>query len=241
MGIHSTAYEEPHWSIRLERESEEDATEQQVAEEMLKAVEVLATDWLEPLAMHLSIGCYDTEAFYAPSDCRPPQPQWFRRKATISPSVKACPIYVDPIIDIVPEFTSEGTRAWIAHALMQECPNTPRFIPSWRELWWPAVRVRVPESSHAGQRGALQVHSYAGTLSVPLEEASDATWVSGPLKHYVIGPPAELVAYNEDGVVAVQLRTYWSLWSDEPAGRALVDAAVDRVLDFGWGWRRRND
>lgn len=241
MRIDTKAYEEPHWSIRLQRESEEGATEQQVAEEMLTAMEVLSAGWLEPLAMHLSVGCYDTEAFYAPSDCRPPQPQWFRRKATISPSVKARPIYVDPIIDTVPEFTSEGTGAWIAHALMQECPNTPRFIPSWRELWWPAVRVRLPESSRGPQRDALQVNCYAGTLSVPLEKANDATWASGPLQDYVIGPPAKLVAYNEDGVIAVQLRTYWSLWIDDPAGRALVDAAVDRVLALGRGWRRSED
>ena len=238
MPIDTYAYEEPCWSIRLERESEEDETEAQLVEEMLVAVEVLAAGWLEPLALHLSIGCYDTETFHAPNDCRPPRPQWFLRKETIPPGVEAKHIYVEPIVDTAPALTGDEIRTWAARALAQECPGAPRFIASWRELWWPAVRVKLPELSRTAGRDSLQVSCHAGTISVPLETDGDEVRVSGPLERYVIGPPVELTAYNEDGVTAIHLRVYWNLWSEDAAGREQVDAALRRVLALERGWER---
>jgi hypothetical protein len=151
--------------------------------------------------------------------------------------VEAKFIYSNPVVDTVPALTFNETRAWIAQALKQECPNPPRLRPSWRELWWPAVRARLPEPISGIGHGKLAVNCYAGAISVTLEPSDNGVWVSGPLKRHVIGPPAELTAYNEDGVTAVYLRLYWSPWIEEP-GRALVEAAVARVLTLGRGWRR---
>lgn len=232
------AHEEEHWSLGVERESGEDETEQELIGHVLEAVDVLGAGWLEPLAWHLSIGCYDTETLYSPSGCRPPKPQWFLRKDMIPPGVEAKHVYAEPLVDTVPEFTRERTHAWIAHALEQECSTPARFIPSWRELWWPSVRIKLPDPPRMLDRDHLQVDCYAGTVSVPLERSADGLWVSGPLERYVIGPPAALTVYNEDGIIAIYLRLYWNLWIDDPAGRDQVEAAVGRVLALGRGWRR---
>ena len=238
MPVHIHAYEEPRWSIRLERESEEGESEQQLAAEILDAMEVLAAGWLEPLALHLSIGCYDTESYYAPGDCEPPRPQWFLRKEVLPPGVKASFVYVDPVTDTAPALTAEGIRAWVAHAMAQECPNAPRYVTSWRELYWAAVRARLPEPARVADRDGLQVSCYAGTVAVPFERAEGEAWVSGPCEQYGFGPPIRLIARNHDGVVAIDLEICWSPWFEDPAGREQVDAALRRVLARERGWRR---
>lgn len=235
------AYEESRWSVRLERESEENESEQDLAKEVLAAVDELAAGWIEPLALHLSIGCYDTETFHAPIDCEPPAPQWFLRKEIIPTGVKAAYVYVDPVMDTAPELSSQEIHEWVARAMAQECSGTPRFIPSWRELYWQAVRVNLPDPSGMAGCDSLRVSCYAGTVSIPLERSANEAWLSGPLANYGFGPPVKLLAHNYDGVIDVGFDVYWSLWINEPAGRAQVDAAVDRVLALGRGWRRSED
>jgi hypothetical protein len=242
--MHSDTYahEEPPWAIRLEREvPSEDEVEAQTLDETLLAVEALTEGWVEPLALHLSVGCFDTEALHAPVACRPPQPEWFLRKQELPSGVEARHMYKDPVIDTADALSKESVRTWVARALRQDCPNAPRFIPSWRGLWWPAVRTRMSESLRLGEHEVLRVDCYAGTLSVPLERGAEGAWISGPLLHYVIGPPVDLAAINCDGLVTIDLNVYWTLWIDEPAGRAQVEAAVDRVLALGRGWQRSDD
>lgn len=235
------AHEESHLSVRLEREAEDDDSETQLASEMLDAVEALAAGWLEPLALHLSVGCYDTEAFYAPEDSAPPQPQWFLRKDTLPAGISADPVYVEPVTTMVPDLGIQEIRAWVARAMSQRCPDAPRFIPSWRELYWTALRVRLPDSRAMLDGHALHVDCYAGNVAVAVEPRENTLWISGPLEQYSFGPPVTVIARNYDGVIAVGLDIYWSLWLDDPSGRAQVDAAVDRVLDLDRGWQRSND
>jgi len=235
MPVDVYAHETPRWSIRLERETDEEDTEQHLIEETLAAIRVLAADWLQPLALHLSIGCYDTETYHAPSDCEPPQPQWFLRQNDLSPCVKADYIYADPVIEMAPELTDDRIRAWVAHAMAQECSNAPRFIPSWRELYWPAVRIRLPDPSYAAGSETLQIGCYAGTISVPLERRDGDLWLSAPRKDYGVGSPVGLTARNYDGVVAIGLDICWTLWIDALAGREEIEAAISRVLGLGRG------
>jgi hypothetical protein len=232
------AYEEPRWSVRLERESEDHETEQSTAKEMLVAVDAFAAGWLEPLALHLSIGCYDTETFHAPIDREPPAPQWFLRKAMLPTGVEPTHVYADPAIDTVPELTFQEIQTWVVHAMDQECLEPPRFIPSWRELYWQAVRVKLPDPSSFAERDILRVNCYAGAVSVPVERAATAAWISGPLDKYGFGPPVRLLAHNYDGVITIGIDVYWNLWIDASAGRTQVEAAVHHALALGRGWRR---
>lgn len=233
------AFEEPHWSVRLERDVAENEGQEAIAQETLVAVLALAGDWWEPLVWELSVACYDTETLHAVPGCVPPRPHWLLRKERIPPGIRADDVLADPMIATTPEMTLERMSGWLREALAQECTNGPRLVPSWVELWSLAARVRLPDSLRVTGHGSLAVDCYAGTVSMPLEHLDGEAWVSGPLDAYVIGAPVELIIRNEDELaLAMELRVYWSLWIDDPAGRAQVEAAVDRVLALGRGWRR---
>lgn len=101
------------------------------------------------------------------------------------------------------------------------------------------MRARLPDAmSTPGQRD-IKVDCYAGTLTIPRESVDGQAWVAGRPDDVLIGPPVRLTAGNLHGVlVNLDLAIYWTPWIRDPAGRAMVDAAVDRVLALGRGWQR---
>lgn len=232
------AHEEAHLTIGLEREPRERESLPDFTMEALLAMEALRAGWLEPLVWEMFIACCDTEMFYTDQSCQPPRPDWVLLKEQIPNGVQARLLHVEPVIRTVPAFNAECMRASIAEALDQKCPGAPRFAPSWSRLWSRAVQAELPDPQRFAGREGLRVDCYAGVLSVPLECREGKTYVSGPLEDYVFGPPAALTLGNDDGFLTIGLELYWSLWIDDPAGRAQVEAAVDRVLALDRGWRR---
>lgn len=241
MNTSIVAHEEPHLTIRLKYEADEGEGQLELANQVITAVDALAADWLEPLAWDMYLGCLDAELMDTPMHSKPPQPYWLLRKEQIPAGVEVRPIHSDHIICCEPVLLSEPIRAWAARALAQTCADAPHSIPYWVGLDTLAIRARLPVLVDSAAHERLRVDCYAGTITIPVDCIDNQFWVSGPPEKHVIGPPVRLTASNLYGmVVDLDLAIYWSPWLNQP-GRALVDAAVERVLALGRGWRRSED
>jgi hypothetical protein len=236
------AHEEPHLTIRLELEPDEGVEQQALARQAIVAIDAVTAGWLEPLAWEMTVGCLDTESMDVPMNRHPSQPYWLLRKEQIPIGIEIRPFHGNHVFVTEPVLSSDPLDTWVAKALAQDCDQAPRFIPCWRRFWSLAMRARLPRTvSNLGHQN-LSISCYAGNLAIPLEYTGDDAWVSGRPAGYVMGPPLSLTARNEDGLlVTLDLAVYWSLWIDDPAGRAQVEAAVDRVLALDGGWRRSED
>jgi hypothetical protein len=233
------AHDEPHLSIRLRYEAGEGEGQVELAEQATIAIDALAAGWLEPLAWELYVGCLDVELMHAAMKRDPPQPFWLLRKERIPAGTEIRPIYGDHTVVTEPALSSERIHAWVVRALAQPCADAPRFIPYWDGFDTLAMRARLPDAMCPKGDECLRMDCYAGTITVPLDRRDDQVWVSGPPEEYLIGPPVSLTADNlYDMVIKLELAVYWSPWIRDPAGRAMVDAAVDRVLALGRGWQR---
>jgi hypothetical protein len=236
MNTHTYAYEDLRLLCLLEREPQDQESDAELTKLALSAVETLGAGWLEPLAWELHVACCDTEIPYTDANRVPPQAHWLLRQEQIPPGTRVDTLYAVSDIETAAALSPEQMRAWIANALEQECPDSPRFIPTWSSLWSRAMRVKLPDTLKATEH--LHVDCYAGVVSVPLEHMGSDIWVSGPREEYLFGPPGEVHLTNNDGFLATRLQSSWNLWLRDPAGRQQVEAAVDRVLALGHGWQR---
>jgi hypothetical protein len=239
MSTSIVAHEEPHLSIRLRYEAGEGEGHLALAEQAIVAIDVLADGWLEPLAWEMYVGCFDAELMDTPMKPKPPQPFWLLRRERIPADIEIRPMYGDHTVVSEPVLPFERIRAWAAQALAQTCAGAPRFVPFWASVDTLAMRARLPASVANAADDSLRMRCYAGSIAIPLERHDDQVWVSGPPERYLIGPPVNLTASNLYGmVIHLDLAVYWTPWIRDPAGRAMVDAAVDRVLTLGRGWQR---
>jgi hypothetical protein len=242
MSTSIVADEEPLLSIRLEYMAGEGEGHLALAEQAIMAINALAGGWLEPLAWEMYVGCLDIELMHATMEQDPPQPFWLLRKERIPAGIELRPGYGNHTIVTEPTLSSERIQAWVSRALAQPCADAPRFIPYWDGFDTLAMRARLPASVANTADESLGMRCYAGNIAIPLERHDDQVWVSGPPEKYLIGPPVSLSAGNMDGhYINLDLAIYWTPWIRDPAGRAMVDAAVDRVLALGRGWQRSED
>jgi hypothetical protein len=87
-------------------------------------------------------------------------------------------------------------------------------------------------------------------VSVPLKHAQDNTWATVPKQSlyypfrlyvekyglsYPLGPECGAPGYGVD--ISISVDVYWSLWWEPGEGRAMLDRAVDRLLQQGWHQR----
>jgi hypothetical protein len=232
------AYDEPCLSLRLVYTADEGEGPAALAEQAITAIDALAADWLDPLAWEMYLECLDIELANIPEECGPPQPYWLLRKERIPDGVDVDPTYGNHTVVTEPVLSSDRLQAWVARALAQTCEGAPRFIPCWGRFDTLAIRTRLPDAMRCTGDESLSVNCYAGTVAIPL----DQLWVSGPPQQYLIAPPVKLIARNIYGnYINLDLAAYWSLWINHPAGRAQVEAAVDRVLSLDRGWQRSED
>lgn len=232
------AHEEALLRVGLEREPNDQESLLDSTRNAILAIQIFCAGWLEPLVWELSIACQDSELLHIEQRCQPPRPDWVLRRARIPSGVQARLLHVAPVLRTLPAFSPEDMHAWVTEALNQECPGAPRFVPAWSRLWSRAMQAALPDPQRFAGRDSMQIDCYAGPTSIPLECRDDKVYVSGPLESHVFGPPAALTLGNDDGFLTIDFEVYWDLWITEPAGRAQVEAAVDRVLALGRGWQR---
>lgn len=237
MLIDTYAYEDLRLLCLLEREPEDDESDSALAEIAVAAAEVLGEGWLEPLAWELYVACRDTD-FYTNVNRLPPQAHWLLCTEHVPSGIRIETLYAAQVTETVPALLPAHLRAWVDSALKQECPGGPQFTPAWSSMWSRAMRVKLPDPQRYVGRPGLAVECQAGVVSVPLERAGHEVWVSGPRADSFMGPPGELHLTNSDGFLTIGLEGSWRLWIDDPAGRAQVEAAVERVLALDRGWRR---
>lgn len=239
MGTNTYAYDEPCLSIRLEYMAGEGEGQDTLAEQAIAAIDVVTAGWLAPLAWEMYVGCLDTELMHAAVACELPQPYWLLCRERVPPGIDVDPVYDKHMVATETELSPDRLRPWITQALAQTCGHAPRFVPYWDSFHTLAMRARLPEAVSSPRQETLRMECYAGTIIMPIDRIDGQGWVSGPPEQHFIGPPLKLTASNMHGMyINLDLAIYWDLWTRDPAGRAQVEAAVERVLALGRGWQR---
>ncbi len=223
------ASDQPLLEISLEREvpdPDSTAAERDAALELLDAIEAFAASWLAPLALGFQVIYRDPESFFDEVG-RPERPHHFLRERDMPPDLRVDPPFSESRTEIVEHLDRAVTERALLHALAQAAP--PRRIVSMSELTWTAVRALSP----AREPAQLDV---GGHPSTPAQlRVNDALWYLGPSG--IAGPPIKIRATNAHYTTTIVVDVYWDLWIDNAAGRALLDAACDRVARRV-GWQR---
>jgi hypothetical protein len=212
----------------LYRVAADDDDDRTATRELLAAVDDLARDWLVPLGIGLSVDCCDPSNFdEASATLRPPQPHWFLRVPDLPAGVDVRTAYRDPVIETAPQLDAVTIERWIERAVEQRCPSEGHFT-AFGEMTWTMLRARMP---HVGVAELTDGHrllpSVFGSIGGEL-------WAYGPAGGN-LPYPAWLRAENSHGLTEIHLELYWDVHATRPAGRALVDAGVARVLARGRG------
>jgi hypothetical protein len=217
-------------STALYRVEADDDDDRSATRELLAAVDDLARGWLVPLGIALSIDCCDPSAFdQASATIRPPRPHWFLRVPDLPTGVVEDPAYRNPVIETAPQLDAVTIERWIERAVAQRCPSEGHFA-AFGEMTWTMLRARVP------QVGEAKVTDGHGLIPSVFDSIDGELWAYGPALGN-IRSPAWLRAANYHGDTKIHLRLFWDVHATWPAGRALVDAGVARVLARGRGWQ----
>jgi hypothetical protein len=215
-------------SILLERSNEEGEGDRAGITELLAAMEALTMGWIVPLGVSILFEQCDPSNYFEEHG-KPVHPHTFVRVNSAPPDVRVDQAFGDPVIEVVPQIDAAVLGGAVTRGLDQ--PGPAGLVTSLSELWWTSVRVRSPIDDVV----ELCMPWPASTVS---EVIDGARWCFGPAALAVAGPPARLRASNSHFATELLLEVYWDLWREYPAGRALVDAGVERVLARG-GWESR--
>jgi hypothetical protein len=217
------------WSVQLRRLAADDEDDRAITLELLEAIDALAAGWLEPLVASFTVNCCNPDNFFEPSpEGLAVRPNWSLVAAELPANVKAPHVGGDAVQECIARLDRAALQAYLERALDQRCPVVGH-VTSLGSLTWTAVRARLPV------RAQLVLRHGTHTLAPGTEQRNDGEWVSRPGLS-AVGHPAQILAYNEHYAASITLSILWDLWFRHPAGRALVDAGIARVLARGRGW-----
>lgn len=213
--------------LALERETPDpDAaqSDRDAITELVFAMDALATGWLTPLAVGFQATVRDPASYYADVG-RPAYPHYSLRQRGVPSEVYLDPAFADSRVDEADHIDRDVILSAVTRALDQQAP--PGQLISMAELWWTAVRARSPFVEPC----TLDVGGHPN--SPVYQQIDGALWYLGPSG--IAGPPARIRAENTHFTTRIELSVFWDLWIGIAPGRALLDAAIERVLARpGW-------
>lgn len=233
--IETQAAEEWLQYLSLVREEPDGESCRDTALELTAAVAALCSGWIFPLAVSLRIEARNPEDYYfADRENPPPRPYWFLRLHEWDDRLSLSPDWVDPQERCVSAIGDVELQSFVKEALTQRLAVEPR------ELALPALTVNalaivLPDGI------ALEPHYGRSPVSPILVDEGQHSLVLGPKLGIAGGMPARLRATNIHGTSRLGLELLWDFWTVHPAGRAQVQAAIERVLARGGGWQLEKD
>lgn len=109
------------------------------------------------------------------------------------------------------------------------------MIVCWREILVRAVRVCLLDDVASSATDRILLRFGTQRIEYPIERTSDGIFVSGPLEDKSMVTPLELKITNDNGILAMDVQFFWSLWTD-PHWKGFQQAcdALKRLEDAGW-------
>lgn len=222
-------------SFSFIREEPDGESCRDTALDLTAAVSALCHGWFTPLAVSLRIETRNPEDYYfSDGENPPPNPYWFLRLHEWDPRISLSPDWIDPQERRVSAIGDSELRAFTEEALAQRLPVEPREL-ALPELTVNALEISLPD-------GIELEPQYRGIPVRPLMvRDGQRSLILGPKFATAGGMPARLRATNGHGTSRLSLEVLWDFWTVHPAGRAQVQAAMERVLARGNGWQLEKD
>lgn len=221
------ASDQPLLTIVLTRGNDEAEDDRAGIAELLAAAESLSKGWLVPLGVS-SLFAHCDPANYFEEVGPAAQANPYVRVDRLPVGVWAKPAFSHSVVELVTSIDEAVIRSAVTRRLDQPAPHG--LVTSLSMLWWTSVRARSPNEE------IVELIVPVPVVSTVSEMLDGARWFFGPTSG-IAGPPARLRATNSHFTTTLVLEVYWDLWIGYPAGRALVDAGVARVLSRP-GWER---
>lgn len=201
-------------------------SELQIVRELVQALDVFAGSWVAPLSLGFQVVYRDPSNYFEEAG-RPAQPNYMLRQEVVPADVSIGPAFSGSHTERVTTIDAASVENALLRALNQSAP--PSRIVSFSQLEWTAVRALSPDL----EPSMLDV---GGHPSTPISEKKDGKlWYFGPSG--IAGPPLRVRATSTHYAMTISVDVFWELWITHARGRALLDAALDRVLARP-GWQR---
>jgi hypothetical protein len=215
--------------ISLVRGDNETVDDRAGINELLAAMDTLASGWLIPLGVGMQF-VYCDPAGYFEEKGAPERRNQLLRAGHIPANIRVTNTFFDdPVVHEISVIDDVAIRETVARRLSQ--PSPPGLVISLSEIWWTGVRARSPVCDEI---------ELAAPDPVPVvsEIIDGERWCFGPTTSGQAGIPVWLRGTNSHFTTEISLEVLWDMWIGFPAGRALVDEGIERVLARG-GWEYR--
>jgi hypothetical protein len=223
------ASDQPLLSIELEQEipdADSLDADQQIVRELVQALDAFADSWVSPLAVGFAVVHRDPNNYFEEVGL-PPEPHYLLREQHSPADVRIRPAFSNSRVEVSSKIDSHLVESALLRALNQSAPAGG--IVSFSQLEWTAVRTLSPTPDAS----MLDVGGHPSTAIY--EKANGSLWYFGPAG--IAGPPLRVRATSTHYTLTLAIEVYWQLWIKYAPGRALLDAAIERVAGRP-GWQR---
>ncbi|MGW1840096.1 hypothetical protein [Streptomyces sp. NPDC002067] len=225
----------PGSSIRLECDVEEMSDDHiGVAKLALAGIFQFSQELCVPLAMEVETSYWDNE-FDLPL-ASPSRRQEFGmlRCGDLPERLTVDPVGRNASVTTVQEINGPVALDFVKSLLTEDPSDAADLGVGWQEISFSTTMARLPDGFLPEGEDSVNLEVARGHVVHPVKTIDGAPWIYGPIGASVVHAPFEYRIHRDQGEVALDITTYWSLWAPGGPGRPDVDRAVEGLLAEGW-------
>ncbi|TSB18070.1 hypothetical protein [Streptomyces benahoarensis] len=225
----------PGSSIRLERDVEAMSEDHiGLARLAIASVFQFSQRLCIPLAMEVETSYWDNEF-----DLPITSPSRLREFGILRCSNLPEGLTVDPRgrnspVTNVQEVSESVALEFVESLLAEDAFDAAGLSIGWQEIEFNGMMARLPENFLPEGEQTVSLEVARGHVEHPVKSIGDTSWIYGPIGASVVHAPFEYRIHRDQGEIALDISTYWSLWAPGGPGRHDVDRAVETLLKDGW-------
>jgi hypothetical protein len=236
----------PEWDSIAGKDPKE--LDRETAHYAVRALTTLCEDLIIPISFGVRT-CWGEGELGATTTNWPPRWNWFAK--TPPPPSDVNSSWRDPQVIETATLDQEAMLSVVDRALDDSAPAAEDSRLVWDMLYVEHTWARLPEPERHIRDNELRIIDWdcsGNCVSVPLKRVHGHTWATLP-EHslyypfelrvekiaglsYPLGPEYGVSRYGVD--ISISVNVCWSFWWEPGEGRAMLDRAVDRLLQQGW-------
>ncbi|MFD8549416.1 hypothetical protein [Streptomyces sp. NPDC059649] len=228
------------WELAPDRNPIE--LERMTAHRAVRALAELCEGLVRPMTFGVTRNWVDEYSW--PADGNPPRWNWFLKTPQAPPDAHST--YVDPQVMETATLDERSMITAVDRVLDDPCEAPEGMRLAWMEMRVDHTWAQLPEPDRHIANNELRIDDHDSKLRrvlAPSEHVNGRTWVTVPKSSvwypFLLRVDKSFGTAYPDGLeydefIEMTIHVNWSFWWHPGEGRAMLDEAVNRLLQQGW-------